>query len=162
MILIFWLHVPLFLNHPPPNTPLLLKEKALKYSYLVFPFPPLSSSISSPAFFPTSQNAVPSMHLGTNMPSWAPLPLSTAQTFKRNNTTISGSISSANISDEGQYTCDLFVPANGASIPFCMWLVSVWDTSTYVAIQLYRYCNSGFLYIGKLWIVHWTWSILMP
>ena len=43
-------------------------------------------------------------------------------TFKRNNTTISGSISSANISDEGRYTCDLYVPANEASIQMTIFL----------------------------------------
>ena len=45
----------------------------------------LPSSLSFSPFFPssppTSQTAVISMHLGTNTPSWAPLPLSTVPTL---------------------------------------------------------------------------------
>ena len=48
-------------------------------------------------------------------------------TWKRNNITISGSISSANISDEGWYTCDPLYQLTELVyrlLSFCMWLVS--------------------------------------
>ena len=58
--------------------------------------------------------------------------------WKRNNTTISGNISSANISVEGRYTCDLYVPANEASIQMIIFLHVIGKCETLVYSYLYR------------------------
>ena len=57
------------------------EHSSLNYEwFLPLTHPFLNSSSHRPT---TSQNTVPSMHLGNNMPSWAPPPLSTAPTPER-------------------------------------------------------------------------------
>ena len=126
MYFLFFFFFPLSSPHSSLPFPL----SPLPSNYLILSLPPLSF----PLFFPPTSflshftdrhdiNAPRNQYALLGSPASLNCSYPGAFTaWKRNNTTISGNISSANISVEGQYTCDLYVPANEASIQMIIFL----------------------------------------